>query len=157
MAAAAKTTAATTDPLGVASSSATTSTGTSRMRSSVRTFGTFSGNIAMSVPGSAPPANQDLEADKRAERARRRHGGGQERPGEDAPDPAPEHQHAERDPAEAVHPAEHQLDVPVQPADPRDQQRTEHDRLDRRVEAYALEIAHAWSVRRGLSRTGSSG
>src|SRR4051794_13204835 len=97
IAAAAKTTAATTDPFGVASSSATTSTGTSRMRNSVRTFGRFSGNIAGSVPGSAPLPNQHFEADQRAKRPRRRHRGRQQRPREDAPHPTPEDEHGERD------------------------------------------------------------
>src|SRR3954447_17869563 len=107
MAAAAKTMAATTEPLGVASSSATTSTGTSRMRKSVRTFGTFSGNIVRSVPGSALLSNKDLEADQGAERPRRRHRRGQQRPWEDPLDPAPEHEQGQRDPAEPVDPAEH--------------------------------------------------
>src|SRR3954452_21802215 len=104
MAAAAKTIAATTDPLGVASSSATTSTGTSRMRSSVSTFGTFSGNIARSVPGSALLPNNDLESDQRAERAGGRDGRCEQRPREDPPDPAPQHEEGQRDPPEAVHP-----------------------------------------------------
>src|SRR3954453_13752446 len=146
MAAAAKTIAATTDPLGVASSSATTSTGTSRLRRSVRTFGTFSGNIGLSVPRSAPPPNQHLEPDQRAERPRRRHGCGQQRPGEDAADPAEQHQQAQQDPAEAVHPPEPQLQVLVEPPDPGDEQRREHERLDRRVQAHALEVAHPKSV-----------
>src|SRR4051794_11892983 len=135
-----------TDPLGVASSSATTSTGTSRMRSSVSRFGTFSGNIAVSVPGSAPLPNKYLEPDQRADRPGGRHGGGQQRTREDPPDPAPQHEQAECDPTDPVHPAEHELEVLVEPADPRDQQRGEHDRLDRRVQADALEVAHPKTV-----------
>src|SRR4051794_11382535 len=146
MAAAAKTMAATTEPLGVASSSATTSTGTSRMRKSVRTFGTFSGNIVRSVPGSALLSNKDLEADQGAERPRRRHRRGQQRPWEDPLDPAPEHEQGQRDPAEPVDPAEHELKVLVEATDPGDEQRAEDDRLDCRVEPDALEVGHPNSV-----------
>src|SRR3954470_14453062 len=125
IAAAAKTTAATTDPFGVASSSATTSTGTSRMRKSVRTFGTFSGNIAVSVPGSAAHANKDLETDQGADRAERRDRGRQKRSREQPPHPAPEDEQRQDDPAEAVDPAQDELEVLVQPAYPRDQQACE--------------------------------
>src|ERR1700724_372057 len=45
--ASANTTAASTSPAGVLPSSATTSTGTSMMRSTVRTLGTLSGNISV--------------------------------------------------------------------------------------------------------------
>ena len=55
-AASAKTPAASASPLGVSPSSATTITGTARMRSSVSTFGTFSGNIATPVSRLVEPS-----------------------------------------------------------------------------------------------------
>src|SRR5256714_739199 len=69
----ANTIAASRSPLGVWSSSATTSTGTSRMRSTVRTFGTLIGNIASP---SRYPAGDEYRAVARFDpgRGRRRSG-----------------------------------------------------------------------------------
>ena len=50
----AKTTAASRSPLGVWSSSATTSTGTSRIRSSVSTLGTLIGNMCVNGTPALP-------------------------------------------------------------------------------------------------------
>src|SRR4051794_25247243 len=96
----ANTIAASRSPLGVWSSSATTSTGTSRMRSTVRTLGTLIGNIASPSPypaggeyraaaGSDPARGRrrsGLQPTTRAEqprapghRARSQHGGDAER------------------------------------------------------------------------------
>src|SRR4051794_36875577 len=62
----ANTIAASRSPLGVSSSSATTSTGTSRMRTTVRTLGTLSGNNGSTVR----PRGSGLQTPARAEQPR---------------------------------------------------------------------------------------
>src|SRR3954453_15501293 len=62
----AKTIAASRSPFGVSSSSATTSTGTSRMRTTVRTLGTLSGNNGSTVR----PRGSGLQTPARAEQPR---------------------------------------------------------------------------------------
>src|SRR5205085_11345641 len=97
--------------------SATTSTGTSRILSRVRTLGTFRGNTRSPYPG-RPAPNQHLEAECAAERPEWRDGRGEQRPREDPLDCAAVDEHAQDDPAEAVHPAEGLLGGLAQVADP---------------------------------------
>src|SRR5436853_7886408 len=120
----ANTAAATAEPCGVAERSATTSTGTSRILSRVRTFGTFRGTPGSPYPGRTAP-NQHLEAERAAERAERRDRGSQERPREDALHGAAVDEQAEDDPAEAVDPAERLLEALVEAADPHHQKGAE--------------------------------
>src|SRR2546423_5388900 len=129
MAASAKTAAASAEPFGAAERSATTRTGTSRILSRVRRFGTFRGNTRSPYPGGAAPKH--LEADRAAERAERRDGRGEQGPREDPLHRAAVDEQAEDDPAEAMDPAEHLLQGLVQTADPHDEKRAEHGGLDR--------------------------
>src|SRR4051794_41016430 len=142
-AASANTAAASADAFGVADRSATTSTGTSRILSRVRRFGTFRGNTRSPYPGRTAP-NQHLEAERAAERTERRDGRGEQRPGEDALDGTAVDEQAQDDPAEAVDPAERLLRRLAQVPDPHDEQRAEHARLERRIEAHGAEVAHAF-------------
>src|SRR5436190_3939737 len=150
MAAIANTAAATADPCGVAERRATTSTGTSRILSRVRTFGTFRGNTGSPYPGPAAPKH--FEAGRAAERAEWRDRRCEQRPGEDSLHGPAVDEQAENDPAEAVDPAERLLQALVEPAYPHHEQRAEHGRLERRVEAHRAEVAHPVSVVLGVRR-----
>src|SRR5215210_8010116 len=99
-AAIANTTAAIVEPPGVSTVSATTTTGTSRMRTRVSALGRLSGN----KPGSGYPAppRQILDSDAAADRAERRDGRGEQRPGEGAAPRAVCNEQAEPDPAESM-------------------------------------------------------
>src|SRR2546421_10360513 len=83
-----------------------------------------------------------LDADRRADGAERGDGGRQDLPPEHAPDAPPEHEPTEDQPAEAVDPAEHELGVLGEAADPHHQQRREDRGLDARVDSNAVEVPH---------------
>src|SRR4051812_41308813 len=88
------------------------------------------------------PASEVLEPERASHRAERRHGGGQERPGEDAAPAADGHCDAEGDPAETVGPAEHELRI-VSARDGRDHQGAENADLYEGVDPDGREIAQA--------------
>src|SRR4051794_26892127 len=141
----ANTIAAIVEPPGDSTVSATTSTGTSRMRIRVSAFGRLSGNTRSS--GYPAPARQVLDPGRAPERAERGHGRGEQRPREDAA-PAPlRHEQAEQDPAEAVRPAERSLGGLAEAADRRDDQRAEDADLHERVDPNGLEVRHGREVR----------
>src|SRR5215217_6242709 len=100
----ANTIAAIVEPPGVSTVSATTSTGTSRMRPSVSALGRLSGN----KPGSGYPAppRQILDSRTAADRAERGDRRGKQRPWERAAPRAVGHEQAEEDPTEPVRPAQ---------------------------------------------------
>src|SRR5205085_8589863 len=114
---------------------ATTSTGTSRMRTSVSAFGRFSGNIAQWSRYPRPPgAGEILDAGGARERPQRGDGGGQQRPGKDTVSAAACHDQAEEDPAAAVGPAEDELRLIAEAGHPDDDQRRQHTCFRHRVE-----------------------
>src|SRR3954462_7629854 len=110
------------------------------MRSRVSTFGTFSGNIGTDSTRLTAAPHQHLEADQGADRTEWRHRRGQQRAGEDPADACAQDGQRQDDPAEAVPPAEDLLEQVVEPPEPDHEQRAEDERLERGVEADALEV-----------------
>src|SRR5215210_4846266 len=128
----ANTMAAIVEPPGVSTVSATTTTGTSRMRTSVSALGRLSGNKPRS--GYPAPPRQILDSRGAADRPERRDGGGEQRPRERAALCAVGHEQAEDDPAEAVGPAQDRLQVLAQPEDRSHEQSGEDAHLDEAVD-----------------------
>src|SRR4051794_24606265 len=109
------------------------------MRTSVRTFGTFRGNMRSGYPGGAA---LKLDADRRTDRPERRDGGREDLPPEDPHHASARDEDAEDDPPEPVDPAQDLLGVMGEAADPPPQERRKDRGLDGRVEPHQREVPH---------------
>src|SRR5215210_3212939 len=141
----ANTMAAIVEPPGVSTVSATTTTGTSRMRTSVSALGRLSGNKPRS--GYPAPPRQILDSGGTSDGTKRRHRGRQQRPRERAAPRPVGHEQAEDDPPEPVRPAEDRLRVLAEAADRGHEQRGEDAHFDEAVEPDGLEVRHARETR----------
>src|SRR5215213_3253275 len=151
----ANTIAAMVEPPGDSTVSATTSTGTSRIRISVSAFGRLSGNTRLSGYPATPSPGQVLDARGAPHRPERRDRRREQGPGEDAAPAAVRDQQAEHDPAHAVRPPERALGRLAEPADRDHDQRGEDADLHERVQPDRLEVGHEPQVMPGGGRSGA--